>query len=448
MPKTRTRIRTTTMPQKKKESHVNGPPSPVVRIEKLVPGGDGLGHLDDGVVFVPLTVPGDVVSLISVRKRRGVTFAEPDEFFESSTERRDPPCPWFGECGGCQWMNMDYAAQLRWKEDIFKQALMKIARIRDLPSIVVHPAPSEFQYRFRARLQIKGPHVGFYQRGSNRIVPWERCMQLPDTLNLVVADLRAWLKENRAPASLMSCEAALSPVDGSVTLCWVFSHNKDDGRAAGVIMDGVKKRVLFQDVHLAGQAAYDKRGKTIEIRDKSLTLEVSGVRIPASPGTFSQVNPGVNSILVARTLDHLRSANVLSLLDLYCGNGNFSLPAAAAGIETVGVEASPQAVHDALSVAGPRSRFIKMDVGRFLSRDKSRPDAVVLDPPRTGLPVEVSEELGARRYPLVVYVSCEPSTLARDLARLTHAGYTVTGIELFDMFPQTSHSEALVVMKG
>ncbi len=421
-------------------------PSPLVRIEKLVPGGAGLGYMADGAVFVPLTAPGDLVSVRKMSRRRGVYFAEPDEIIESAPERRDPPCPWFGNCGGCQWMHMDYGSQIRWKEDVFRQALRGIAHIREYPPLRVHPAQSEFQYRCRARLQVKGSSVGFYRRASNTIVAWERCMLLPEGLNQVVEDLRAWCRGNAVPG-LMSCEAAMSPVDGSVTFHWIFKKVKGNSGGARMIMDGMEEITAGKGTNIAGQAAHGPRGEAIAARGGSLPLEVAGARMRAAPGTFFQVNPDANETLVKRTLLHLRSAGATSLLDLYCGNGNFSLPAAAAGIKTVGVESSSKAVHDARSASGPGSKFIEMDTTRFLEKNSEARDAVIVDPPRTGLPREVVTMLGEERSPLLIYVSCEPSTLARDLARLTGAGYVISNMELFDMFPQTSHSEALVVMK-
>jgi len=417
------------------------------RIEKLVPGGNGLGYMDKGVVFVPLTAPGDLVSLREVRRRRGVHFAEPEKILEPSSERRDPPCPWFGRCGGCQWMHMDYGSQVRWKEDIFRQALRGIAQFRELPSILVHPAPTEFQYRFRTRLQIKGSVVGFYRRGSNIIVPWERCLLLPEALNSAVEGLRLLLKDKGSPGVLKSCEAALSPVDGSMTLFWIFHKSNGNSDAAQRIMNEMENIAARREINLTGQVARDYRGAVIASKEGCLPLEVEKVRMCASPGTFYQVNPEVNKILVKRVLTHLHSTGSRSLLDLYCGNGNFSLPAAAAGMKTVGVESSPGGITNALSVSGPDSSFIEMDTARFLEQNHVGSDAVIVDPPRTGLPREVAHMLGAKAFPCLIYVSCEPSTLARDLARLTEAGYVISDIELFDMFPQTSHSETLVVMK-
>jgi len=345
-------------------------------------------------------------------------------------------------------MHLEYGSQVRWKEDIFKQALRGIAHLKEQPSLRVHEARPEFYYRYRARLQIKSSSIGFYRRASNSIVSSDRCMLLPEVLNAAVEDLRSSFADNVAPPGLRSCEVALSPVDGCLTFYWTFNRVKGSGDAARSIMDGMEKIFAGRGVEIAGQAACDSRGVAIATRGGNLLLEVDDVPMPASPGTFFQVNPAVNTVLVNRILTHLRDMGSVSLLDLYCGNGNFSLPAAAAGMKTVGVESSNGAVQDAVSVSGPGSRFIEMDTAAFLASDNKKYDAVIVDPPRTGLPVEVIGSLAVKRFPFLIYVSCEPSTLARDLARLTEAGYAISDIELFDMFPQTSHSEALVTMKG
>jgi tRNA/tmRNA/rRNA uracil-C5-methylase (TrmA/RlmC/RlmD family) len=194
-------------------------------------------------------------------------------------------------------MHMDYGSQIRWKEDIFRQALRGIAHIREYPPLSVHPAQSEFQYRFRARLQIKGSSVGFYRRASNTIVAWERCMLLPEGLNLVVEDLRAWCRDNAVPG-LMSCEAAMSPMDGSVTFHWIFNKPKGNSGAARMLMDGMEEITAGKGTNIAGQAAYGPGGEAIAARGGSLPLEVAGARMRAAPGTFFQVNPDVNETLV------------------------------------------------------------------------------------------------------------------------------------------------------
>lgn len=343
---------------------------------------------------------------------------------------------------------MKYEAQLRWKEDTLRQALRRIAHLDKPMSMVIHPAPAEFQYRYRVRIQIDGSATGFYRRSSKTIVPWDRCMLLPEPLNLIAKDLCNVFEDRAAPPALESCEAALSPEDSGITLNWQFKKAGGNRDAAARIMDSMEGKAAGIELKLAGQRAQDQKGRTFAERGGSLSIAVAGTTMSASPGTFFQVNPQINAKLVDRVLTHLRTTGITTLLDLYCGNGNLCLPAAAAGIKTLGVESSPGAIRDAKTAAGPRSRFVEMDVGRFLAGYYDRPDAVVLDPPRSGLSAESAAILGARRTPLLLYISCEPSTLARDLTRLTQAGYVIVGMELFDMFPQTSHLETLVVMKG
>ncbi len=344
-------------------------------------------------------------------------------------------------------MHLDYGPQIRWKGEIVKQVLRGVANIREWPALRMHPSPSEYHYRFRTRLQIRGSKVGFYRRASNVIVPWDRCLQLPATLNSAVHDIRTWLDSNGGFPGLASCEVALSPVDRSLTFDWNFSKRGKNRASIGKVMDGIEQVISGKQVEIAGQTAHDSEGKTMAARGGNLTLRSGSVHLSASPGTFFQVNPEVNDLLVQRVLDHIGSHGSTSLLDLYCGNGNFSLPASAAGLKTLGVESNNTAVLDARSSSGPHSRFVRMDAVNFLSRFKEDPDAVIVDPPRMGLPREMIHQLGIRRFPLLLYVSCEPSTLARDLARLTRAGYVIKNLELFDMFPQTFHAEMLAVMK-
>jgi 23S rRNA (uracil1939-C5)-methyltransferase len=345
-------------------------------------------------------------------------------------------------------MHLDYGSQVRWKREIFEQVLRGIALIKDWPALRVHPSRSEYYYRFRTRLHIRGARVGFYRRASNVIVPWDRCLQLPSTLNTAVHGIRTWLDSSGGVSGLVSCEAAQSPVDQSLTFVWNFSNKGNHRTSVRKFLDGVEQFWSGKQVEIAGQAAHDSAGNTIAARGGNLALRAGSAHLSASPGTFFQVNPEVNDILVQRVLDHIVSHGSTSLLDLYCGNGNFSLPASAAGLKTFGVESNRSAVFDARSSSGPQSRFVEMDAVNFLSRDKEDPDVVIVDPPRTGLPREMTRLLGIRRYPLLLYVSCEPSTLARDLARLTRSGYAIKNLELFDMFPQTFHAEMLVVLKG
>ncbi len=422
------------------------PVSPV-RVEKLVSGGAGLGFLDSRAVFIPLTAAGDVILPREIRSGRGVLFAEVDQVLKRSPERRDPPCPWFGTCGGCQWMHLTYPSQLRWKEAITEEAFRGIPVPKNGGGFAVHPSPRETGYRYRARLQVKRDLLGFFRRRSGRIVPWDACLLLPPELNASVSLLRSWFRSRRAPEALRSCEIALSPVDGSLTIEWIYQGTRGARAGVSFLMDAAEKGFSERGIAVAGQEARDLRGKSMERRGGGLPLKVAGAALKASPGTFFQVNPPVNEVLVQRVVGHLLSRGVGRVLDLYCGNGNFSLPAAAAGIQGLGVDSSPQAVRDAMERGGDTSRFETVDVERFLKRDRGRWDAVVVDPPRTGLPRAVSRSLAEKPCPVLVYVSCDRATLARDLALLLEGGYELRERELFDMFPQTHHAEILVVLE-
>jgi 23S rRNA (uracil1939-C5)-methyltransferase len=416
-----------------------------VRIEKLVSGGDGLGHLEGRPVFVPLTAPGDVVIPEEVRKARGVLFARNRSIVSGSGERRDAPCPWFGKCGGCQWMHLPYPVQLCWKGVIFSETVGRIAGLTAVIPDKIHGSPTEFGYRHRLRLQYDGKQLGFYRRSSREVISWERCLLLPDVLNRAVEVLRKGLNGIGIDGSLRSLELAVDPAEEGLTIMWLF----DPGRRtiSSDALEKVESRLLSADIPLVGQGVATAKGGRTLTRGDSLHFNVRGNPMKASPGTFLQVNPAVNEILVERVGHHLGPGDGRHLLDLYCGNGNFSIPAAAAGFTVTGVESSPGSVRDAVDVAPEGCRFVTADVAQYLSGAPARWDAVVVDPPRTGLPVLAVKALASLGAPLVLYVSCDPSTLARDLARLKAVGYGVRTMELLDMFPQTSHVESLTVLE-
>jgi 23S rRNA (uracil1939-C5)-methyltransferase len=429
-----------------------------VKIEKLVSGGDGLGHLDGHTIFVPLTAPGDVVIPMDVRKARKVLFAGGRELVTGSDERREAPCPWFGECGGCQWMHLPYPAQLRWKETVFSETVKKIARFSEVAPERVHGSPGEFAYRHRVRLKYGGSGgrgesgFGFYRRGSRQVVPWERCMLLPDLLNRAIAALRKTVMRSDVQGLLKNLELAVDPAAEALTALWIFEPGKRSVRPDS--MERIRSTLVSEGVNLVGQdVGTVNRQVASRNTEGGLRFKVAGELMKASPGTFLQANPAMNEILVERVVYHLGPGHGRTLLDLYCGNGNFSIPAAVAGFRVTGVESSPGAVQDAMECAPEGCRFVSAEVAHYLARSTSSPgskhpwDVVIVDPPRTGLTAEVVGQLAGMGPELIVYVSCEPSTLARDLARLVTEGYSVRTMELMDMFPQTSHVESLTVLE-
>ena len=421
---------------------------PPIRIEKLVAGGAGLGF-SERAVFVPLTAPGDLVVPEGVRKAKGAFFAQPGTLLEPGPERREPPCPWFGECGGCLWMHLDYPSQIRWKEAISSEAFSRIGNFREFRFESVWPSSMETGYRHRARLQVSGGKVGFFRRGTRKVVEWDRCLLLPEPLNVAFGVLRSLFRQSPPPIGLRSCEGAVSPVDGSVSFHWVLDGERVFGKELRRGMDRLEDGLAEHSIRVAGQVLRSSKGKVLAARGGPLRMGSPGSELLASPGVFFQVNPPVNRALVGRTLDVLKGRGISWLLDLYCGIGNFSIPAALAGIRVDGVESNPSAVRDARTVGCRNCCFHSADAGRFLNGMAGQTewwDAVLVDPPRTGLSLQLTRRLVKAPVGTLIYVSCDPGTLARDLAILTEGGYLVEKAELFDMFPQTPHGEILVVM--
>ncbi|GBE14320.1 23S rRNA (uracil-C(5))-methyltransferase RlmCD [bacterium BMS3Abin14] len=422
-----------------------------VRIEKLVTGGDGLGRLGDDPVFVPLTAPGDLVLPGVIKRRRGVLYAKAERLVEESPARRVPPCPYFQDCGGCNWMHLTCAAQAEWKAVILSETLRRIGGIDAGPGVETVLSPSEFGWRHRIRLHHVRGNLGFFRRGSHSLVSWDRCLLIPDDLNRAVSVLRASLAKKKGFLPLRSVEIALSPVDGNISVLWEETGQIGQVRLMG-LMTTIEENLI--SAGLAGSCQGVISGSTSRVirRQGSPLLLTGGAEATtlASPGTFFQVNPEQNKILVSRILSLLKERRVRSMVDLFCGNGNFSIPAAGRGIRVTGVDSSPGAVADAkAATCGGEVEFVLSDVDSYMAAQKHPDlDAVLVDPPRAGLSRAVKSALVSRRPGMIIYVSCDPATLARDLKFFVQSGYQLVSAEPFDMFPNSSHIETLAVVKN
>lgn len=420
-----------------------------ILIEKLVTGGDGLGWIDGRPVFVPLTAPGDLITTDTIRRRRGVCFADVREIVESSPLRRDPPCPYYGRCGGCGWMHMSYGAQIQWKGMILAETIQRIGGIKDFPPVEAVPSPEEFSWRYRIRLHHRNGALGFFKRGSHDLVCWDMCLIIPHGMNTAADVLRAVVAQEGKNLAIESVELAVSPVDSAVSVLWHVEKGKKFNRP-DQLMARTEAGLGKAGVKLSCQGVFS--GSPPRVREqtgKPLILSSGRETTFASPGTFFQVNPQQNRNVVSKVLSVLRERRVRSMVDLFCGNGNFSIPASRQGVRVTGVESSPGAVADSEAAAGgEKMEFINSDVESFLaSVPDLKADAVLVDPPRSGLSDRVRADLISRVPETVVYVSCDPATLARDLRSFLESGYNLVSLEAFDMFPNSAHIEALAVLE-
>lgn len=378
-----------------------------VEIERLLPGGVGLAHAEGRTIFVTLAAPGDIVRVRIERTRGKVAFASVVEIVKPSPVRMEPPCPYFGRCGGCDFQQLSYESQLQTKLDIIRDCLHRIARIESPPEIQTYPSPDQWQYRARANWQFDADskHLGYFERGSHRVCDVEFCAVLVPELQQVLETLR---NEVRAGA-LGGASGEIDAVAGDDSV----SVNPD----FGILNGGVVSRKIAEETY-----RFDAR-------------------------TFFQINHILAGSLIQNAIGDLRGAVAV---DLYCGVGLFTLPLARRFERVIGVESNRGAAEFArrnLEVAQlSNANIVTSRVADWIkhSHRPEKLDLLLLDPPRTGAEPQVIEKIAEWHPARISYVSCDPATLARDLKTLLAAGYSLDSVAAFDMFPQTHHVETVV----
>jgi len=376
-----------------------------VEIERVLPGGMGLAHANGKTLFVSLAAPGDRVRVRVEREQGNVLFASIEQILAPSPLRIEPPCPYFGRCGGCDFQQLSYEAQLAAKAEIIRDCLHRIARLENVPEIVVTPSPNNWRYRMRATWQIdQDLHgIGYYERGSRRVCDVADCAVLQPELQSQLEAVRATSFDQLPP--------------GLKHLDVVAGEN------------GVSFAPAFAD---------------FETRELSLTVQGEVYRYNAE--AFFQINPSLLGPLIDFALSN---ASGESALDLYSGVGLFTLPLSRRFNTVLAVEANPMAARFArrnVQDAGlSNARVITATVTDwFRSNPATAADFVLLDPPRAGAESAVIKGILDLHPSAISYVSCDPATLARDLKKLLAGGYTLDSITAFDLFPQTHHVETVV----
>jgi tRNA/tmRNA/rRNA uracil-C5-methylase (TrmA/RlmC/RlmD family) len=370
-----------------------------LRIDALAGSGDGVGRTEDGrVVFVPFTAPGDRVRARIAELHPRYARAELDEVLEPSPSRVAPPCSVFGVCGGCSWQHVDYAVQCDAKRRIAEDALRRVGKLTLPGPIALHPSREPYAYRARARAAVEAGRVGYRRRNSRELCAVSTCPIL-----CAPADAQLRALADAPPAR-----------DGE----WEIAAGEGGARA-----------------HALGAAGPE------------LELAVGSDRLRVSAGVFFQGNPSLHGALV-ESVSRAAGRGALAL-ELHAGCGFFTLGLARAFERVIAVESDAAAAADLrhnLARAGLANvEVVRARVESALAGALAaiRPDAVVLDPPRTGLPRGAADQLSALAPARIAYLSCDPATLARDLAALVAGGFVLEAAEAFDLFPQTPHVEVL-----
>ena len=416
-------------------------------IEKGVYRGRGLGHQDGRVIFVPRAHPGDRVRARLAEVHAGWAEGALIEVLEAAPERRASPCPYVPLCGGCAYQDLSYEAQLRLKESVLRESLARAGTRWD-GTVEVHPSP-ERGWRLRASLHVSagegGLRLGLRQEGTRRVVDVEACLQLSERMNRAARALREALLDRPALWPRLRGLDLLESPDGATLLAALETNLAASeapalaslaGRVPGLDGFGVAAGARLQWLHGAAH---------VEAR-------VLGVALRAHARSFFQANRFLLEPL-ARTVVDLVPGGDSRVIDLYAGVGLFALPLAARGErDVVAVEWAGEAAEDARWGARRNGlqqvRVVAGDVATALA--SVRPEAgerIVLDPPRTGVGREVVRLVAERAPEAIVYVSCDPPTLGRDLSRFAERGYRPDTVHLFDLFPDTFHMETVVRLR-
>jgi 23S rRNA (uracil1939-C5)-methyltransferase len=412
-------------------------------IESVAAGGAGVGRLPDGrAVFVHRTAPGEVVEIRVTQEKRRWARASLLAVREPSLERRAAPCPFYARCGGCTIEHIEYAGQLRVKSRIAADALRRIGGI-DVPAPEVAPSPDEFRYRNRVSftlLRLGGGRIvaGFHElERPGRVLDVTGACLLPEPLVS-----RAWdeLRANWGP------EANLLPRGPRLR---ITLRAAADGRAAMLVEGGSSGRghpeALLQ--RLAVITSFWHRPtpeSSPQLLAGSETIRESWAdeEIDLTGSVFLQVNRGAARLLEDYVLTLAGRVEGQRVIDAYCGVGFHSRRLARAGAHVIGIERDPEAVREARRSSEGGVEFVEGDVERYLPSALPA-DLVVLNPPRSGLHASLCDTLVNRPPKRLIYVSCDPATLARDLGRLNPA-FRVASVRCFDLFPQTAHVETVV----
>jgi 23S rRNA (uracil1939-C5)-methyltransferase len=425
-----------------------------LKIEKLIYGGEGLGHHNGSTVFVPFVLPEERVEARPSEQKKKFVRAHLEKILEASAARIAPRCPYFGECGGCDYQHIPYEAQLQYKTEILRETLRRLGRIEWTGPIAVHRSP-EWVYRNRAQWKIRTLRegdartsdlgIGYFCANSTALCAVDECAILAPSLLAAFQAIRSALAQHLLPRELREIEAfASESAEGAnANLLLTFSFSGFPSRA-GELAEKIRGLIPQAESILLFDPARDR----MELFGPGYIEAIVGnTKFRVGHFSFFQVNRFLTEELAQTVAQDLSRGRLA--LDLFAGVGLFSLPLAEKFERVVAVESNPAAARDLkTNVRATAAVDVRdADVELFLEKFKETPDLVVLDPPRAGLQRPALDRLLRIAPERITYVSCEPPTLARDLAAMVAAKYEITELHLFDLFPQTFHMEAITRLR-
>jgi 23S rRNA (uracil1939-C5)-methyltransferase len=409
-------------------------------VDSMAQGGDGVGRDEGMVVFARGGLPGERVRVRLVERRSNFVRGEVVEVLAPSPERVAPRP---GADAHAPWGHIAYAAQLRFKEQIVREQLAKLAGVADAPLRPIIAAPRPWGYRNSARLHAQGGRIGYHEAGTNHVVDLPEDPMLLPALNDALAGLRDLAEPGQLEGVTLRASAAYGY--GLAALRPGHAGEPED-------LELLATAWRAHTPSLAGVTVERAHGRPggLLAGDATIHDELGGIVFELGPESFFQANADQAARLIELVSAALAPAPGLSLLDLYSGVGTFALPLADAGASVIAIEEHPAAVADGERSAALNGieavSFVQAPVERALPGAEPGFDGVVLDPPRRGCHPAVLEELARLAPPRIVYISCHPGILGRDLVPLLRAGYSLEAVQPVDLFPQTPHIETVVTL--
>jgi 23S rRNA (uracil1939-C5)-methyltransferase len=436
-----------------------------LRVDSLAYGGSGVARHDGFVVFVRGGVPGDDVRARITKVKRGFAEGFASEIVVPSASRVDAPCSHFGVCGGCRFQDLAYDVQVAEKERQVRDALVRIGRFDDPPLESIVPAVSQFRYRNKLEYSFttteEGVDLGFHRAGRwDEVIGIEECLLTTDVGNAIRLAVRGWAREERLEAYDQSS-------GGGYLRHLVVREGRNTGQAlvvlvtapgerfeAGYFVDVLRRLPEVRSIHWAVNdtpAEQTNLPTKLLWGDDAIEEEILGLRFRVRPSAFLQTNTEMAERLYELAREYAALGGTENVYDLYCGTGTIGLALAADAKTVWGLEISEEAVACAIENAElngiENARFFAGNVGQTveeLREEAGPPDVVVVDPPRAGLAGKALRRTGALGAPRIVYVSCNPTTLASDLQVLRDEyGYELDRCRPVDMFPHTPHVESV-----
>lgn len=401
-----------------------------VTMEKMVYGGDCMGHLPDGrAIFVPFVLPGEQVMVEIVEDKKRFAKGRPVQVIQASPDRIEPRCGHFGICGGCQYQNLDYAKQLEAKQAIMLDQLQRLGGIEAPPLQPIVPSPSPWNYRNYVQFHLgQQGELGYVAADGEHLLPISECHLPQDAINALWPQIEL----------------------GEESGVYRLGVRQDSFDEIMLIMEGEdpKPPEYSEDIPVSAVYTPADARLTVLAGEDYLVFKLLGRHFQVSARSFFQVNTPIAEKMVQHLLEHLDFSGSPTVVELYAGAGLFSAFLAPRVGQLIAVESAGSSCHDfAVNLDEfDNVALYEAEAEEALPAIEGPVDLLVMDPPRAGLALEVHDALGKLLPRQIAYISCDPATLARDLKKILKKGYELVSVTPFDQFPQTGHIESVALM--